>query len=96
MDFIIELLGEIFIEFYFELMILIVPDKKISKGWHIAAKVFALLMILGIVAAIVWGIVLIENGNLPLGIGIISAAAVVSLIQITLGIVFYNKNHVDE
>ena len=89
MDTLFEILGEIFIEVYLELMMLIVPESKVNKGLQIAAKIFAILMIILLIASLVIGASLIEKGDTVMGITFISVAAALSLVQIILGIVFY-------
>ena len=93
MDTLFELLGEIFIEVYLELMLLIIPDNKVNKGLQIFAKIFAILMIILLAASLIIGANLIEKGDTAVGITIISIAGALSLAQIILGIIFYKKNH---
>ena len=93
MELLIELLGEIRIELYGELMMLIVPEEKRGKRFHIIAKTIAIAVLILIIATVVAGIILIENQNKPLGIGLLIVAGTISLIQITLGIIFYKRNH---
>lgn len=57
----LELLGEIFLEVYMELMLLIVPEKNITKKHLVFAKIFAVFMLIGVFALIIWGAVLIGD-----------------------------------
>jgi len=88
-----DILVEIFLEIYMELMLLIVPEKNMSKKHIIGAKIIAVSMLLIVLALAVFGLVLwLDKGNLwgflPLGI-----AVVLSVMQIVLGIVLYKKRH---
>lgn len=88
MDIVIEILLEI----YMELMMLIVPEKYVGKKMKIIATVLAILMVVGVFALAVWGIAWIAEGNLW-GIAPLGAAIAISLTQIIAGIILYNKNH---
>lgn len=88
-----DILVEILLEVYMELMLLIVPEKNVTKKHRICAKVFAIAVLLGIIALFVWGIVLIVDYRNLWGILPITIASVFSLFQIIAGIVFYKKNH---
>lgn len=88
MDIVIEILLEI----YMELMMLIVPEKYVGKKMKIVATVLVILMIVGVFALAIWGIAWIVEGNLW-GIAPLGAAIVISLAQIVAGIILYNKNH---
>ena len=60
-----DILVEILLEVHMELMFLISPEKNASKGWRIASKIFAILVIFGVFALVIWGVALIVNyGNL--------------------------------
>ena len=88
-----DIVIEIILEIYMELMLLIVPEKNLSKRHIIIAKAIAITVIIGLFALILWGVYLIADKNSILGILPISAAAVISVIQIALGIFFYKKRH---
>ena len=84
---------EIFLEIYMELMLLIVPEKHITKKHKIIATLLAILVLAGVFALVIWGIVLLGDksnlwGLLPLGI-----ALLISILQIVLGVVLYKKTH---
>ena len=88
-----DVLVEIFLELYMELMMLIVPEKNITKKHQTIAKIIAIIVLLGVMALAFWGIVLIwEYGNLW-GIAPLGFAIAFSLFQIVFGIIFYKKNH---
>ena len=88
-----DLLIEIFLEVYMELMLLIIPEDKWGRKHRSVATVLAILALLGIMALAVWGIVwIVERKNpwgwLPLGISI-----ALSIAQITLGIRLYVRKN---
>ena len=89
-----DIVIEIILEFYMEMMMLIVPDKNmVTKKHRIIAAVIALIVIAGIFALVIFGLTLIiDKGNL-LGIIPLSFAIIISAVQMVLGIVFYKKNH---
>lgn len=88
-----DLLIEIFLEVYMELMLLLVPEKNITKKHKLIATLLALLVLCGVVALVIWGLVLIiDKGNL-LGVIPLSFAILISLAQIIAGILLYKKNH---
>ena len=87
-----ELLMEILFEVYSELMLLIVPEKSDSKAFTIFSKLIAIVMIIVVIALGIWGFVLINDYNNLHGYIFIAIAAVISLVQIVLGIVFYIRN----
>lgn len=88
-----EIVIEILLELYMELMLLIVPEKNASKKHITIAKIAAILMVLGIFALAIWGGVLIADYNNLWGIAPIAIAVILSLIQIIAGIVLYKKHH---
>ena len=88
MDIVIEILLEI----YMELMMLIIPEKYVGKKMKLVATVLAILMVVGVFALAIWGIAWIAEGNLW-GIAPLGVAIVISLAQIVAGIILYNKNH---
>ena len=89
MDFLMELLFEV----YLDLMMIIVPEKNISKKHKNIAKVIAILVLFGVLALAFWGIVLIVDYNNLLGIIPLAVAIIISLAQIILSIILYNKFH---
>ena len=89
MDFLFEILFEV----YGELMLLIVPEKGRSKRYRILAKLVAALVLLGVVALALWGIILITDyGNLA-GIAPLAGACAISIAQIVAGILLFKRNH---
>ncbi len=88
-----DLLIEILLDVYMELMLLIVPEKNVTKKHIVFAKVFAVLMLIAVFALAFWGIVwIVDYGNLW-GILPLSVAILISLFQIIVGILFFKKNH---
>ena len=88
-----DILIEIFLEIYMELMMLVVPEKNITKKHKVIATLLAIVVLCGVFALAIWGVTLmVDNRNwwglLPLGV-----AVAISVVQIVLGIVFYKKRH---
>lgn len=88
-----DIVVEILLEIYMELMLLIVPEKGASRKYIRIAKIAAILGVLGVFALLIWGGVLIADYNNLWGIVPIAIAAIVSLIQIIAGIILYKKHH---
>lgn len=89
MDFILEF----FLEIYMELMVLIVPEKNVSKKHIWIAKITAVCVLIGLIVLVIWGVSLIVDKQNMLGVIPITIAAVLSLAQIVAGIILYNKHH---
>lgn len=88
MDIVIEILLEI----YGELMMLIVPERKASSKVYRALTIVVALTVIACVAALViWGLGLIIDRNNKLGYIPIAIAAVISAVQIAAGIVLYGR-----
>ncbi len=88
-----DLLIEILLDVYMELMLLIIPEKNVTKKHKIVAKIVAIVMLLIVFALAIWGIVWIVNYQKLWGIAPLTAAILISLFQIIAGIVFYKRNH---
>lgn len=88
-----DILIEILLEIYMELMMLVVPEKRITKAQRRIAVVIAVCVIVGVFALFIWGMALIlDHGNMW-GILPVAAAVLISLVQIVAGILLYRKNH---
>lgn len=88
-----ELVIEIFLEIYLELMFLIVPEKNASKKHILIAKILAICVFIALAALVIWGFVLIVDHNNMWGIVPIAIAVILSLAQIVAGFILYNKHH---
>ncbi len=88
-----DIIFEIFFEIYGELMFLIVPEKNRSKKTVFLSKLIATLVLLGVVALAIWGLVLVFEYENMWGTVPVAAAVIVSLAQIIAGIVLYKRNH---
>ena len=93
METVAEFFFEIFFEVYGELMFLIVPEAKRNMKCEIVTVVIAILVFIGVIALAVWGAILISDYNNRYGIIPISAAVVISLAQITAGIILRIKHN---
>ena len=89
MDIVIEILLEI----YMELMLLVIPEKNAGKKHIRIAKIVAILVIFSIFALAIWGGVLIADYNNLWGIAPLAVAVILSLAQIIAGIVLFKKHH---
>ena len=88
-----ELLAEILFEVYGELMLLIIPEKKMDKRYTIMVKIVAILVFVGVIALVLWGAALIAERDNLMGIIPISAAVLISLAQIIAGIVLFKRHY---
>lgn len=88
-----ELVIEIILEIYLELMVLIVPEQNASKKHILIAKILAVCVSIALAAFVIWGFVLIVDYNNMWGIVPITIAIILSLAQIVAGIVLYKKHH---
>lgn len=88
-----DILVEALIEVYMELMMLIVPEKNLTKKHIIIAKVIAICVIFGVFALVLWGVYLIADKSNMLGILPIAFAVIISALQIIFGIILYKKHH---
>lgn len=89
MDIVIEVLLEI----YMELMFLVIPEKNVGKKQIWIAKIMAILVVVGIFALVIWGGALIADHNNLWGVVPIAVAVTLSLAQIIAGILLYKKHH---
>lgn len=88
-----ELLTEILFEVYGELMFLIIPKNRMDKKYVMIAKTIAIFVFIGVMALALWGGILIAEYNNLIGILPISIAVVISVAQISAGIVLFKKHH---
>lgn len=86
-----ELIIEFFLELYMELMMFVVPENTSNKKIKVLATILALTVLAGVFALVIWGLVLIIDKNNLLGIIPLAFAIIISIIQITLGIIITNK-----
>ena len=86
-----DLLIEILLDVYGELIFLIVPEKRTNKKYIIITKIIAILVFIGVAALTLWGAFLITERDNLIGILPISIAALISLIQIIVGIILFKK-----
>ncbi len=91
-----EILFEILIEIYMECMFLIVPEERRGRRHYVWTKVLAIVLTLGIMALGVWGGVMIFEEKNGLGWIPFSIAALLSILQITLGIVLHIRRYKKE
>ena len=87
-----ELLIEILLEVYMELMFLIVPEDKRRKKHRIITVIIAIVITFGFIALGVWGVYLIADKKNLWGILPLAVAILLSIAQITAGIILWIKN----
>ena len=88
-----EIIFEVIITLYMELMGLIVPEKNATKGMKVLAVIIAIIGALGLPILFFEGSYLWLEKNMVLGIILMIVSAVLVLAQIIAGIVLYKKNH---
>ena len=88
-----EIVFEVIITLYLELMGLIVPEKNATKGMKVLAIMIAIVLALGLPLLFFEGSYLWLEKNMVLGIILMIVSAVLVLAQIIAGIVLYKKHH---
>ena len=83
-----DIIFEIFLEIYGELMMLIIPESKWTKKKG-AIAIIAILNFIGVLALFLWGMILLTDNGDILGWIPIFFAAVLSTVQIGVGIYRY-------
>ena len=89
-----EILIEYFINIWFELALKLVPDRKrSSKKVLFLCKLITTLVLLYQVAAFTAGALIFSDstGSELLGGVLLSSSVIIFVLQIILGIIFYNK-----
>lgn len=88
MEFVFEFLFEI----YAELMMLVVPEKKTTtKAYRLLVTLIAFLVLIGVLALAIWGLVLIVDKDNWWGIVPLVIAVLLSLAQIIAGFVLHSR-----
>ena len=88
-----EIVLEVIITLYLELMGLIVPEKNATKGMKVMAIMIAIILAIGLPLLFFEGSYLWLEKNMVLGIILMIVSAVLVLAQIIAGIVLYKKHH---
>ena len=89
-----EVLFEFLFDLYLELMIFIIPEEKTtSKRYKVVVTVFAVCVLVLVLALVFWGLVLILDKSSSLGYIPLGAAIGISVLQIVFGLVVQIKNH---
>lgn len=89
-----DILIEILIEVYMELMFLIVPEEKRGRKHRIIVGLIALAVMIGLIALAIWGCYLIEERKNSWGYLPLIGAIVLSAAQIIAGIILFFKRKV--
>lgn len=88
-----EIIFEVIITLYMELMGLIVPEKNVTKGMRVLAIIIAIVLALGLPALFLFGASLLFEKNTVWGLILMIVSALLVLAQIIAGIVLYKKHH---
>lgn len=88
-----DILVEILLEIYMELMMLIVPEKNAAKWMKTVATILAVVMLLVVFGLVVWGAIWYFDCGNAWGLVPLILAAVISLAQIVAGIILYKRHH---
>jgi hypothetical protein len=86
-----DIVIEIFLEIYMELMMLIVPEKNLTRKHKFFAWVLAFTVLVGVCALAIWGLALMIDGKNFLGLIPLAFAVLISIAQIVAGIILYKK-----
>lgn len=87
-----DILFEILVELYMELMMIIVPEKDAStKKYRVIVTIIAIIGLLATFASFIFGMSLIIDHNNLLGIIPITFAVLISVLQIVMGIRSYRN-----
>ncbi len=89
-----DIILEVIVEFYLELMMLIVPQEKLTlKKYRTKMLCIACGVLSAVLALFVWGCILCVNYNNLLGLVPILAAIIISLVQIFAGVFLHTKKN---
>ncbi len=88
-----EIVMEILLEGYMELMLLIVPTKSKSKGMKFLASILAVTMLFGCMALFLFGACLIASEQTGWGTLCILLSILVSFVQIIIGFILWKKRN---
>lgn len=93
MEILIEVILDLFLDPYLELMVMIVPEKNVTKGMRVLAIIIAVVLTLGLLALFLFGASLLFEKNTVWGLILMIVSALLALAQIIAGIVLYKKHH---
>ena len=88
-----DIVIEIILEIYMELMGLIVPEKNATKGMKVLAVIIAIIGAFGLPILFFIGLNMFIEQTSPWGLLLMILAAILILAQIIVGIVLYKKHH---
>lgn len=88
-----DILIEVVLDLYLELMVMIVPKKNVTKGMRVLAIIIAIVLALGLPALFLLGASLLFEKNTVWGLILMIVSALLVLAQIIAGIVLYKKHH---
>ena len=88
-----DILIEVILDLYLELMVMIVPEKNVTKGMRVLAIIIAIVLAIGLPALFLLGASLLFEKNTVWGLILMIVSVVLVLAQIIAGIVLYKKHH---
>ena len=88
-----DILIEVILDLYLELMVMIVPKKNVTKGMRVLAIIIAIVLAIGLPALFLLGASLLFEKNTVWGPILMIVSVVLVLAQIIAGIVLYKKHH---
>ena len=88
-----DILIEVVLDLYLELMVMIVPEKNVTKGMRVLAIIIAIVFAFGLPALFLFGASLLFEQNTVWGLILMIVSAVLVLAQIIASIVLYKKHH---
>ena len=88
-----DILIEVLLEVYMELMFLMIPENKRRKKHYVMTVIIAIVFTFGIMALAFFGIYLVAECEKSIGFFPISIAVILSAIQIGVGIRLYNQRN---
>lgn len=89
MDFLLELV----LEFYLELMFMVVPTENVTKKRKVLASIIAIFMAIALPALFFLGFHLSLDQDKPWGVMLMVFSGVLIVAQIVAGVVLYEKHH---
>lgn len=88
-----DILIEVVLDLYLELMVMIVPKRNVTKGMRVLAIIIAIVFAFGLPALFLLGASLLFEKNTVWGLILMIVSALLVLAQIIAGIVLYKKHH---
>lgn len=92
MEFVFEVISELFINLYIELMTLIVPEKKVNKKkLNIIAVVEAVVLFVAVIVG--FCMIAESDGASVVGKVVLNTSSAIIVLQIVFGLIIRKKRH---